>query len=89
MTPTQVPGHPEVPKGPSGPAEPDPRRPLGWVRWGGAVLALLLVAVAITIGTAWWALRSDSGTARLLALLPGVEVEAPKGALLGLSLIHI
>ena len=83
MAHSQVPGHPEVSKGASGPAEPDPRRPLGPVRWVGAVLALVVVAVGTVLGTAWWALRSDSGTARLLALLPGVEVDAPKGALLG------
>ena len=68
---------------PSGPAKPDSRRPLGWVRWTCAVLALFVVGAAIVFSVAWWALRSESGTARLLAWLPGIEVEAPKGALLG------
>ena len=70
-------------RAPSGPAEPHPRRPLGWLRWFGALLALVVALMAIAIGTAWWALRTDSGTARVLALLPGVEIEAPKGSLLG------
>lgn len=49
----------------------------------GGLAALFVALIAIALGTAWWALRSESGTARLLALLPGVEVEAPKGTLLG------
>jgi translocation and assembly module TamB len=47
---------------------------------GVAVFVLLLVALATGIG---WALRSESGTAWLLTLAPGVQVEAPKGLLLG------
>ncbi|HEY9063761.1 MAG TPA: translocation/assembly module TamB domain-containing protein [Burkholderiaceae bacterium] len=39
--------------------------------------------MAIAAGGAWWALRTEPGTARVLALLPGVEVETPKGSLLG------
>ncbi len=60
-----------------------PRSAFGWLRWVGAVFALVVVTIAIVLGTAWWALRSESGTARLLALLPGIEAEAPKGRLLG------
>ena len=60
-----------------------PRSAFGWLRWVGAALALVVVAIAIALGAAWWALRSETGTARLLALLPGIEVEAPKGTLLG------
>jgi translocation and assembly module TamB len=60
-----------------------PRRPPGWLRWVGAVLALVVAVIALALGAAWWALRSESGTARLLAWLPGIEVEAPKGTLLG------
>jgi len=68
---------------PSGPAEPDPRRPLGLLRWATVLLALVVTILAIALGTAWWALHNETGTARLLTLLPGIEVEAPKGALLG------
>ena len=61
----------------------DSRRPLGWVRWAGAALAFAFVVIALGVSAAWWALRSETGTARLLTLLPGIEVEAPKGTLLG------
>src|SRR5438105_415018 len=68
---------------PSGPAEPDPRRPLDLLRWIGIPLSIVAAVIAIGVGGAWWALRTEQGTARVLALLPGVEVEAPKGSLLG------
>jgi translocation and assembly module TamB len=46
--------------------------------------ALLLPAL---LGTAvlglFWTLKQDSGTAWLLARVPGLQIEAPKGALLG------
>ncbi len=52
-----------------------------WVLLGGAAtLAVLVVALASTIV---WALRSESGTAWLLTLIPGVQVDAPKGLLIG------
>jgi len=71
------PVHPEAP--------PPARREVSKrsVRWLGALLALLVAIIALALGGAWWALRSESGTARLLAWLPGIEVEAPKGTLLG------
>ena len=47
---------------------------------GGFAFILLLVALASCIA---WALRSEAGSAWLLALLPGVQVEQPKGLLLG------
>ena len=47
------------------------------------VLGLVLVALAMALGAAWWALRSESGTARLLAWIPGIDIEAPKGTLIG------
>ncbi|HZT55138.1 MAG TPA: hypothetical protein VFA35_02860, partial [Burkholderiaceae bacterium] len=57
------------------------RHPVGFVAATlvGLVLALLIAAAA----GAWWALRSERGSAWLLAALPGVQVEAPQGRLLG------
>ena len=49
-------------------------------------VALLLVGLALLIAAAsagWWALRSERGSAWLLSVLPGVQVEAPRGSLLG------
>jgi translocation and assembly module TamB len=57
-----------------------PRRGLRALLAGAAVFVLLLVALATAIG---WALRSESGTAWLLTQVPGLQVEAPKGQLLG------
>ncbi|MDP3824288.1 MAG: translocation/assembly module TamB domain-containing protein [Burkholderiales bacterium] len=57
-----------------------PRRGLRVLLAGVAVLVMVLVALGTSIG---WALRSESGTAWLLTLIPGLQVEAPKGLLLG------
>ncbi len=70
-------GTPSLPEPPSLPAK---RRGLRWWFAGLATLVLLLAALATTIG---WALRSESGTAWLLTLVPGVQVESPRGLLLG------
>lgn len=53
-------------------------------RWATALVAALLVA-ALAAGAAAvaWLARTPSGTAWLLARLPGIEVVAPRGALLG------
>jgi translocation and assembly module TamB len=48
-----------------------------------SLLVLLLVLTGVLLSTAWWALRSERGTAWLLSQLPGVQVDSPKGALLG------
>jgi translocation and assembly module TamB len=53
------------------------RRALAW-----AALALALTLAAIA-ATAWWSVRSERGSAWLLTLLPGVQVDAPRGRLLG------
>lgn len=42
----------------------------------------LLVLVAVGLGTLWWALHQEAATARLLSVLPGVKVVAPRGGLL-------
>ena len=57
------------------------RRLLAWGLLGTvATFALLIVAL---LGTAWWSVRSESGSAWLSTLLPGVRVESPRGTLLG------
>jgi translocation and assembly module TamB len=56
------------------------RRGVRWLLAGAATLVLLLAAAAACIT---WALRSEAGSAWLLTLLPGVQVDAPKGLLLG------
>ncbi|MEP6875593.1 MAG: translocation/assembly module TamB domain-containing protein [Burkholderiales bacterium] len=53
------------------------RRVLGW----GALAIALLSAVAVA--SVWWSVRSERGSAWLLTLLPGVQVDAPSGRLLG------
>lgn len=46
-------------------------------------LLLVLVALAaFAVSAAWWALRSERGSAWLLSTVPGLQVERPKGALL-------
>jgi len=66
--------------GPIEPAKKKPRHGLRWLLAGVATLVVVLAALASCIA---WALRSEAGTAWLLTLLPGVQVEAPKGLLLG------
>ncbi|MEO8058947.1 MAG: translocation/assembly module TamB domain-containing protein [Burkholderiales bacterium] len=56
------------------------RHGLRWLLAAVGVLALLLVTAAVGIG---WALRSEAGTAWVLTHVPGVQVDAPKGLLLG------
>ena len=48
----------------------------------GVVLTLLAVLIAVA-SAVWWSVRTERGSAWLLAALPGVQVEAPKGTLLG------
>ncbi|HLL10052.1 MAG TPA: hypothetical protein VK570_03280, partial [Rubrivivax sp.] len=46
-------------------------------------LGLLMLLLAVAGGSAWWALRSERGTAWLLSRLPGLEVVQPRGTLVG------
>ncbi len=65
------------------PAAEPPRRRRAGARVLVALL-LLVVALVITLASAgWWALRSERGSAWLISLLPGVQVDAPQGRLLG------
>ncbi|MBB4842237.1 translocation and assembly module TamB [Paucibacter oligotrophus] len=56
-------------------------------RGGGRGLILALLAAPLLLGagatSAWWALATEPGTAWLLNQVPGLEVEAAKGSLLG------
>lgn len=47
-----------------------------------AVLGLLLLATVLA-ATLWWAVRSEAGIAWVVSRLPGLEVTAPRGRLLG------
>jgi len=57
------------------------RRVLAWSALALGLAIVLLIAAAAA--TAWWSVRSERGSAWLLSLLPGVQVEAPRGRLLG------
>ena len=50
--------------------------------FAGSLVALFLLAFGLTAGVVW-SVRSERGSAWLLSLLPGVQVEGPKGSLLG------
>ena len=63
-------------------AAPAPRPRRGLRLWLAGAVALLALLAALVAAIAW-ALRSEAGTAWVLARLPGVSVEAPKGLLLG------
>ncbi len=61
-----------------------PRRKPRWGLWT-AVLGLLSLALIVgALGAGlWWAVRSEAGSAWVVARLPGIEVTAPRGVLLG------
>lgn len=69
---------------PASPAPPPKRR---WPRVLGWTAGLGLLAVALLVGALagglWWAVRSESGSAWVVSRLPGIEVTAPRGVLLG------
>jgi len=63
-----------------------PVPPASSVRWRIALLgiaAALVLAAAALAATVAWAVGSERGSAWLLSMLPGVEVTAPTGRLLG------
>ena len=63
---------------------PLPRRPVRRaLRTLAVVLLAGLVLLVALVFAAWWGARTERGSAWLLSVLPGVQVEAPKGVLLG------
>ena len=69
---------------PASAAAPQRRSGIAVVSIGVATLLVSVVtALAALTAAAWWAVGSERGSAWLLAALPGVEVIAPKGRLLG------
>lgn len=61
-----------------------PSRAWRWLKRGLLALTLIVVMVVVSaVGGAWLALRSEDGTARLLAWVPGLKVVEPKGMLWG------
>ncbi|RQO63039.1 hypothetical protein DBR47_00225 [Paucibacter sp. KBW04] len=72
------------------PASPAPNEPSAAppkTKRGGRGLILALLAAPALVGamggTAWWTLATEPGTAWLLSKVPGLEVDAAKGSLLG------
>ncbi|MEI7466274.1 MAG: hypothetical protein WCJ87_13085, partial [Burkholderiales bacterium] len=63
---------------------PAPRRWLRWFGWSAALALLSLILLVGGLGAGlWWAVRSEAGSAWVVSRLPGVEVTAPRGVLLG------
>lgn len=53
-----------------------------WHAFAGVAATLMTLVIALAAAL-WWAVGSERGSAWLLSALPGVDVIAPKGALLG------
>lgn len=52
--------------------------------WGSLAIGLsIALLIAAFVATAWWSVRSERGSAWLLSMLPGVQVESPRGSLRG------
>ncbi len=63
---------------------PVPRRWLRWFGWSAALALLSLVLLVGGLGAGlWWSVRSEAGSAWLVSRLPGIDVTAPRGVLLG------
>ena len=71
------------PPDPAPPRVPVRARPGRWRRWLGGSVAALVVLVALALALLWWALRSASGSAWLVTLVPQLTIVAPQGSLLG------
>ncbi len=66
------------------PSVPAPRRTPRWRGWSVAIAVLSLVLLVGGAGAGlWWAVRSEAGSAWVVSRLPGIEVTAPRGVLLG------
>ena len=65
------------------PAAPSARPRRHPLRALAGVLLTALTLAAVLLTAAWWAARTDRGSAWLLSVLPGVQVTAPSGRLLG------
>ncbi len=76
-----TPGSPGMPA--AGTRSPAPKRRLRAAHAALAVFAALLVLVITAASLGLWAVKSERGSAWLLSHLPGVQVEGPRGALLG------
>lgn len=64
-------------------AAPRPPRPGRAGRWFGALAVAAGVLILASVSGGWWAVRSEGGSAWLLSVLPGVQVEKPRGKLFG------
>ena len=69
---------PELP-----PAEPAHATPRRWARWLVGGVATLVVLITVTLLLLWWAVRSATGSAWLVTLVPQLTIVAPQGSLLG------
>ncbi|MES2886675.1 MAG: translocation/assembly module TamB domain-containing protein [Pseudomonadota bacterium] len=72
---------PETDNRPAPAAVPVKRRRWGW--WAAGGLLGLGVLLALGVAAAVQALRTEAGTRRLLAAVPGLQVTDPRGPLLG------
>jgi translocation and assembly module TamB len=70
----------DMPAAPAAPPRGRAMRALVGVATTLLVVALLLGAL---VGTGWWAAHSPRGSAWLLSVLPGVQVEEPQGSFIG------
>ena len=68
---------------PPAPVSPARGSRIRWQTVLAGVAAVLILLTAALAAALWWAVRSERGSAWLLAALPGVQVTAPQGRLLG------
>lgn len=74
-----------APAAPGAPSPAPPRRrflgPL--LRSFGGYLLSVVLALGLLVGALWWLLYTEAGSGWLLARVPGLQVSAPSGSLLG------